>query len=163
MIFKLFDRYENKKCLEVLADYGLDTGGENWWVQFPKRALEEIYVMHENTNANLVRDRYRLVWDEWIETNFGSNFLISVVASENHPHVIPDAFVRQPSINPNSKIHTNPDSSLCLMHPSEYNSNISILEIRNLASAWCFCYEVYQHTGKWPAAEHEHQTLNVGV
>lgn len=156
MLFKLFDNFEKKKCLEILSEHGLTVRGDHWWIRYPKRGIQEIFAMLQNTNATLVRCDEKLIWRETITNNFSSNFTISIEARENHPHEMPKVHLDQPQIEPSNKIHMYKDGSLCLMHSNEYNSRISILEIRNLAAAWCWCIEVYTNTGEWPAAEFKH-------
>jgi hypothetical protein len=156
MLFKLFDDFEKKPYLEVLGEYGLPVKGDYWWTRFPKRAVDEIFAMRKNTKATLIQCDEKLIWQESITNNFDSRFYISIETNESFPHKMPKVFVKEPWINPSNTIHIYSDGTLCLMHPSSYNSRISILEIRNLAAAWCFCYDVFSHTGTWPAAEHHH-------
>lgn len=49
--------------------------------------------------------------------------------------------------------HIYPGGKLCLFQPHIYNTRMSILDIRNLAVAWTFARDIYEETGKWPAAE----------
>ncbi len=85
-----------------------------------------------------------------------SKQFLSIETQKNHPHEMPKVFLKEPLIEPDDKMHMYKNGSLCLMHPNSYHSRISILEIRNLAAAWCFCLEVYSNTQEWPAAEYEH-------
>lgn len=156
MLLKLFDNFEKKKCLEVLGAYGLTTQGNYWWVRYPKRAVDEIFKMQKSTSASLSIDDDILGWKEWIVNNFDSQFRILIKTQENHPYEMPKVFLKEPYVKPSNEIHMYKDGSLCLMHPDSFNSRISILEIRNLAAAWCFCFEAYANTGKWPAAEYKH-------
>ena len=137
----------------LLSIKGLPTNKRDcWWVKYPNRALQEIDKMHSSTNAALRCSSKKLIWDEVIKNNFGTQFYISI-ETENYPHKMPKVFLKEAEIMLKKQKHTYRDGSLCLLHPDDYNSNISILQIRNLACAWCWAAEVYVHTKKWPAAE----------
>ncbi len=156
MFLKLFENFEKQQCLNVLGDFGLPVRGDYWWTRLPKRCLEEIHSMRKNTNATLARCDEELIWNECIVNNFETKFHISIETDESFPHKMPKVFVKDPWIKPSISAHMYEDGRLCLMHSNDYNSGISILEIRNLAAAWCFCYQVYSHTGTWPAAVYHH-------
>ena len=148
---------EKKKYLDILNEIALPIESkEYWWARYPKRACEEIYKLKENTNAFMETSGNRLIWKEEIINNFGSAFVISIETNSKYPFSMPKTFLLKPHIEPSDDKHMFKDGSLCLMHPSSYNSRISILQIRNQASAWCFCIEAYANTGKWPAAEYSH-------
>jgi len=137
----------------LLSKKGLPTNKRGcWWVEYPNRALQEIDKMHSSTNAALRCSGKKLIWDEVIKNNFGTQFYIAI-ETENYPHKMPTVFLKEAEIMLKKQKHTYRDGSLCLLHPDDYNSNISILQIRNLACAWCWAAEVYVHTKKWPAAE----------
>jgi hypothetical protein len=143
----------HKDPLQKLSLKGLPTTSKSyWWVKYPTRALKEIEKMHANTNAALRCFGGKLIWDEVIRDNFGTQFFISIEA-EDYPHKMPKAFVKEAEIKFKHAKHMYRDGSLCLMHHNDYNSSISILEIRNLACAWCWAVEVYTHTKEWPAAQ----------
>lgn len=142
---------EKSQCLQILNECGIY--GSGWWTRYPKRAVEEIYKMHENTNAVLKTEGSKLIWEEELFNNFNTYFKISIEAGSNFPFEMPDTYVRNSGIDISRAKHMYSGSRLCLMHPSEYHSYISVLEIRNLAAAWCFCAEAYIETGEWPAAE----------
>jgi hypothetical protein len=156
MLFKLFDSFEKKKCLEMLGEYGLITQGNYWWVRYPKRAIEEILTMKENTNAYMSICDDQLIWTEKIVNNLGSEYLITIESRDNYPFKMPKVSLIEPWVNPNQKIHMYKNGTICFMHPDSYNSRISVLEIRNQVAVWCFAYDVFTHTGEWPAAEHNH-------
>jgi len=149
-----FFNNEKKKYLEILANYGLPVNGNSWWVRYPKRAAEEIYKMQENTYAALSYDANRLIWTESIVNNFDTPFVISIETDSNYPFSMPNSFVKDPYIAPGNDRHIFADGSLCLFDSSDYNSQMSILEIRGHVCTFCFCIEVYLNTKHWPAAGH---------
>jgi len=146
----MFFGRKNDEGILALKALGIPTG-QGWWVRYPRRAIEEISKMAEGSNAHLDFRGSKMVFEEWITTNLGTDCFISLEA-DGFPHKMPKAFVKQPAIK--TRKHLWSDDSLCLMEPSSYGSGTSILQFRNLAAAWCFCYEVYINTGNWPAAEH---------
>ena len=152
----MFDNNEKQKALEILEAYRLPTGGRYWWTQYPKRAVEEIVKLEDNTNARMTIKDGKLAWTEEIVNNFGTRFLISFTADKNHPYTAPKFNVIEPTLSEREKIHTWNDGSLCLMKPNEYSSSMTILEVRNIAAAWCFCVEAYANTDVWPGAEAPH-------
>lgn len=140
--------------LQILANKGLPTNSQAcWWVKYPKRALQEIRTMERNTNAYLTYYGNKLIWEEVVKNNFNTRFYISI-ETEGYPHKMPRVFVKDSDIKFKRRKHTYKDGSLCLMESSEYNSRLSVLQIRNQACAWCWAVEVYTHTKSWPAAEH---------
>ena len=164
MIFQKLKNYLNPRLVEnyqnpdlgnyqttgflKLANLPLDRG---WWSRFQNRAESELNKMANGTKAQISVEGNKLKFKERIITNFGSVFIISIVTLD-FPHKMPKAYVLSPKITAN--IHRYGDGSLCLMSQSSYTSSMSILQIRNLACAWCFCYEGFLATGKWHAAEH---------
>ena len=155
LINKTRDPYHDL-YIEVLDACKVPRIGLNWVNQHRKLAVEEILNMDTNTNAQVRWDGVSLIWDEWITNNLGSEFHIEISTKRNHPYEIPDVRVKHPYFTPSRKIHVYSDGKLCLMHPNLYNSRISILQIRNMACAWTFSFEVYESTGIWPSAEHKH-------
>jgi len=153
---RLFNKIENEQFLEILRNYGIPLNGNFWWCRFPKMAVESIWAMQNNTNASLIICEEKLIWQEWVTNNFDTRFFISIETQKNHPHEMPKVFIKEPHIKSDTTIHMYQDGHLCLMHSSEYNSKISVLEIRNQAASWCFSFEVFAYTGKWPAAEYKH-------
>ena len=151
----MFFSNEKTKALRLLDELGLPTDRSTWWVKYPKRALEEILRMQESTNAQLNCHNEKLVWDEWLLTNFNTQYHI-FIETPGFPFKAPRVLVKSPIIKPWRRIHMYDDGRLCLMHPNKYHSRTSILEMRNLAASWCFCHEVFKHTGKWPSDEHPH-------
>jgi len=139
----------------LLGSYDLPTHSSSfWWVRYPRRAVEEIRQMEENTNAMLFCEGSSLIFKEEIVSNFGTHFLLLIKVGSNYPFSMPDVYVVDSDIDVSNAKHQYSEGRFCLMHPSDYNSNnTSILEIRNLAAAWCWCAEVYLNTGEWPAAE----------
>ena len=136
-----------------LSEKGLPTNSKScWWVKYPNRALQEIDKMYVGTNAALSYSGKKLIWDEVIKNNFGTQFYISIV-TENYPHKMPKVFVKEAEIRFRRGKHIYGDGSLCLLHPDDYNSNISILQMRNLGCAWCWAVEVYIETKEWPTSE----------
>ena len=128
---------------------------EDWWVRFPKRALDEIIRMEENTNAELFVHYNQLIWEETIENNFGEVFKFSIETQPNHPFTPPKVFLLH--ADSNVQAHRWGDRSLCLFKPEAYNSNMSVLQIRNLACSWAFCATAYENNGgEWVGAEAEH-------
>jgi len=149
---------EKAKALEILKLSGLPTEGIGyWWIISPVRAVEELVKMQENTNAEMRMNDKKLIWQERIVTNVGNHFHISIESSLIYPFTMPDVFVLDPVIDLDKTPHIYVDRTLCLMHENDYNSKMSILHIRNMASAWCWCYDIFKETGNWPAAERAHE------
>lgn len=123
-----------------------------WWVKYPKRALQEIKRMESSTNAAFRCSGKVLIWEEVITNNFGNKFYIEI-ETEDYPHKMPKTYVREAEIKFKRGKHMYNDGNLCLMRSSDYDSSTSVLQIRNLACAWCFAVEVYTRTGEWPTAE----------
>jgi len=158
MFGDLFVDKEKEKCLQVLGEYGLPTAGYYWWVSYPKRAIDEIYRMHENTNAVFFREERKLIWEEVITNEFDSRFLIAIETDSTFPFTQPSVYVKESDVDLKDAKHKYDNGSLCLFTPSAYSSKMTILQIRNLACAWCFCADIYLRTDKkeWPAAEAGH-------
>ena len=142
----------NKKYLAMLKDLGFPTN-KGWWSKYPERALGEMYKMSQGTNAIARAVGSKMVWKESIVTNFGTRYDLSI-ETDGYPFKAPKVFVTNKRVSKGHKTHVNADGSLCLQHSSDYNSSTSVLQIRNRACAWCFAYEGYLATGKWPAAQH---------
>ena len=150
----LSDMQPKDGYLDILQSYGLSVRDkEYWWVQYPKRACEEILKMQNSTNAKIMQVGNKLIWDETIRTNLGNWFRFTIEARD-YPHRIPIAYLKEPYIQPDNDIHLLSGRQMCLMSTAQYSSRISILDLRNQAASWSFCLEVFSHTGKWPAAEH---------
>lgn len=151
-------QYRTRKPAEVdplslLSQKGLPINRKScWWVKYPHRAIQEIEKMHSCTNAALSCSGKKLIWDEVVKNNFGTQFYISI-ETESYPHRMPMVFLRQAEIKVSKQKHMYGDGRLCLLHPDDYHSTISILQMRNLACTWCWAAEVYIHTKQWPAAE----------
>jgi len=160
MLGKIFDFLsvdtEKDNCVQALKSFNLPITGSTWWAKYPKRAVEEIYKMKENTSASLRCTGNQLVWEERVVNNFGATFVISIKSMENHPFAAPKVFLKSPCVEPHRDRHMYKDGSLCLFKPEFYSSRMSILEIRNLSCSWCFCYSAYKNTGKWSGAEEFH-------
>ena len=160
MLGKIFSDFfvdtEKNNCLQALRACNLPMTENTWWVRYPKRAVEEIYKMKEHTNASLSSRGKQIVWRERIVNNFGNTFVISIESQETHPFSAPKVFLKQPCIENSRDKHMWKDGSLCLFKPASYSSNMRILEIRNLACSWCFCYSAYKNTGTWVGAEEFH-------
>jgi len=155
-VIEMFFDSEHEKSLELLIDgYGLPIDDlSNWWVKHPKRAIEELYLMEENTNSIFHVRGSQLIWEETIVNNLGQAYRLSIESQPEHPFSIPKVFVLSPHIT--AAAHRYHDGSLCLFHPDDYRSDMTLLSIRGLASAWCFCHGIYEQTGEWPAAERPH-------
>lgn len=153
----LFFNSETEKYMEFLEECGLPTDDNDYfWMKYQGRFIEEVSKMADNTNAQLSCEDGKLIWEEDISNNFGTEFTISIEVPEGYPYKMPRVLVTYSEIDlPKSK-HRYKDGSLCLLHPSEYHSVMSILDFRNMASAWCWAVEVYQNTGEWPAGERPH-------
>lgn len=155
MLSSLFSNSEKEKCFEILELYGLSSN-RGWWSKYPKRAVEDITKMDDNTNAMFHPEGNKLIFEETIVTNFGVYYSLSIETDGGHPYVPPEVYVKEPDIDSVPSMHTYGDGRLCLFKPEVYTSAMSILRIRNLASSWCFCHEVFTRTGKWPGAEAKH-------
>ena len=125
----------------------------------PKRCVEEIYKMNENTNAELEINETELIWNERINTNFGLPYFLRIHSGAFYPYQAPKVYAFDENSEPFSADHQYKDGSLCLFEPKEYHSNISILEIRNMACSWLFSYEGKILTGEWLGAEADHSPL----
>lgn len=142
-----------KKKLPKLSSKGLPTDSNNyWWVRYPKRAISEIEKMNKSTNAAYKCVGRKLIWDEVIKNNFKTQFYISI-ETVDYPQKMPAVYIKESEIKFKRNKHMFKGGKMCLMHQDDYNSKISILEIRNMACAWCWAVEVYTHTNKWPTAE----------
>ena len=156
MFGDLFTDREKEKYLQVLGECGLPTTGHYWWTRYPKRAIEEIYKIYENTNAAFSRKESKLIWEEVITNDFGTRFLILIETNSTFPYTPPSVYVKESEINLENVSHKYKNGTLCLFEPEAYSTKMAILDIRNLACAWCFCVEVYLDKGEWPAAEVGH-------
>lgn len=141
----------------LLRDYGLPMHDNNcWWVRDSRRALDEIEKMLQNTSCIFYCEGRKLIAEEEIVNNFGSHFLLRIEVDSNFPFAMPKVFIPAADIDHRLGEHIYDDGHLCLLHPDEYRSSMSILDFRKMASAWCFCIEVYKNTGEWPGAEYQH-------
>ena len=130
--------------------------GERFSSESVKINWHEYKKMENSTNAVANYEDGELVWMENISNNYGNSFLIAIIVSSNFPFRMPVVHVVEPYIEPSRDKHMYDDGHLCLMHPDEFSSNMSILDFRNLACSWCECIDVYIATGTWPAAEYRH-------
>ena len=146
-----------QEVLKRLQRQGLPIYDEDaWWVSFPERTETEIAKMQRFSNSVLSVDGDSLIWHFETTTNFGNTYLQSIVAGSGFPFKQPKTYVLEPKINPKLKIHMYDSGELCLFRPEEYHSNLSILELRNKAAAWCFAYDTYLSTDEWGGAEVSH-------
>jgi hypothetical protein len=146
-----------QEILERLQRHGLPIYDEDtWWVSFPERAEGEILKMQRFSNSILSADGDSLVWHFETTTNFGNTYFKTIVADSGFPFKCPKVYVLDPKISPKHKIHMYDGGELCLFRPEEYHSNLSILELRNKAAAWCFAYDTYLSTDEWGGAEVSH-------
>lgn len=155
MLNSLFSNSERQKCFEILELYGLPTDS-GWWSKYPKRAVEEITKLGDNTNSIFNAESNKLIFSELVSTNFGNYYSISIETGYDHPYVQPEVYIKIPYIEPSTKIHMYDDGRLCLMKPEVYHTQMFILDIRNKAASWCFCHDIYKETGKWDGAEARH-------
>ncbi len=151
MFFK--KKIPNERALSKLSSLGLTTEGKHWWVKYPERAVKEIHMMANGTNAFMRYEQSKLIFDEELTNDFGSKFVISI-ETKGYPFKMPEVILKSPKIKPKGDLHLFRNGSICYIDSSEYNSNSSILQVRNQAAAWCFCVEASLNTGKWPGAEH---------
>ncbi len=146
----MFDEIE---ALCLLSNSNLPFSGKFWWGRYPKRAAEEIYKMSENTCASMYRKSSKLIFKEEIYNDFGTAFCISIEVGTGFPFKIPDVYVEDCDVDISVVPNCYNNGKLCLINPNLYNTQMTILEIRNLAVAWCQSVEVFFDTGVWPAAE----------
>lgn len=144
-----------EEYLAFLSSLGLQADNDSFAIRYPARCLEELEKISNNTNAIVKGEGSDLVLYEYIENNFNYNFYTKIVVSPGFPFKMPSAFILEPDLAIGTP-HRWQDNSLCLFDKSEFNSSMSILDIRNQTSAWIFAYEVWRATGEWPAAEKEH-------
>lgn len=148
---------DRESAIEIIRDiFGFPVTGDYWWVSAPVRTAEELYKMTENTNAVVRSSGESLIWEEWITNNFENQYLIQIIAKPGYPFAMPKVFVPHPKIEIDAKAHIHYDRSICVFHAEDYSPHMSILEIRNQACTWTWCYDVYKNTGEWPAAERPH-------
>ncbi len=142
-------------AVNILLDKGfpMDTSAY-WWNRYPERATKELSRMTQSTNSMVQVDGNKLVWFEIITTNFGNEYLIAIETGSKYPFKMPKVFVREPKVSTSK--HLYGDGSLCLMHSDDYNSKMSLVQIRNQAASWLLCYEAYKQTGEWVGAERPH-------
>jgi hypothetical protein len=146
-----------QESLERLQRQGLPICDKDaWWVSLPGKAETEIAKMQRFSNSVLSVDGDSLIWHFETTTNFGNTYLQSIVAGSGFPFKQPKTYVLEPTITPDTKIHMYGGKELCLFRPEEYHSNLSILELRNKAVAWCFAYDTYLNTDEWGGAEARH-------
>jgi len=151
----MFGRDDKESAREYLRDLGIPMDSSSyWWVKYPIRAFNELQKMHDNTNAVINFRDGQMGFYEFIQNNFGTEYCIRIAVQDNHPFAMPKVYIVEPEIS--TSMHMYGDGHLCLMHPDDHSGNMSILDIRNLAATWCFCFEVYKNTGDWPAAEYNH-------
>lgn len=156
MFEDLFGDSERNKYMQILGESNIPLDNRNyWWVRNPKRCVKELSQMLDNTDSIHYFDNGKLIWEVEFENNFGTYFLISIETDSNYPFTAPKVFVKKPDIGTCSK-HVYGDKSLCLFHPDAYSPSMSILEIRNFASSWAFCWDAYEHSSQWPGAEVPH-------
>ena len=137
---------------EALHALGVSKDSGCWALKYPKRAIEEIYKMQENTDAELIPKGSQLTWLEEIATELGNTYVIEVI-TEDFPHKWPKVFVREPQLA--GAKHVYGDGSLCLMKDSSYSSGMSVLDFRNMACSWLWCHEL-SASGEFPGAEEAH-------
>lgn len=149
---------DRELALSILANrYDLPVHDDSYWhVRFPVRAVNEIELMRNNTNASMGVYEDGLVFQELIKNNFENNFDIFILAGPDFPHLMPDVYIRRPRIEPSTDIHVHPDGRLCLMSPDDYLSSMNILKFRGLSCAWTICYNTFQESRVWPGAEKPH-------
>ncbi|MBT6562549.1 MAG: hypothetical protein HON76_08480 [Candidatus Scalindua sp.] len=146
-----------KEYLEILEECGLSlTSPDLWWKKYPKRAVEEIYKMQENTHSTFFCKGKQLIWEVQMINDFGSYFLISIETDSGYPFTAPKVFMKDPELEADYCMHVYSDKSLCLFRPEVYSSSMSILDIRNVAASWIHCYEIFLNTGEWAGAEADH-------
>jgi len=151
----MFGRDDKESARDYLRDLGIPMDSHSyWWVKYPIRAINEIQKLVDNTNASIYFPDGEMICEEIIWTNFGTPYRIRIVVHDSHPFVMPCVTIVEPVIT--NAVHRWNDGKLCLMHPDEYDSRMSILEFRNMTATWCFCHDVYQQTSEWPAAEYIH-------
>ena len=133
------------------------SGVFGFWNTAPERFVEECNKMMNGTNAIPYSEHNNLIWVEDITNNFGTDFTIKIIVPPDFPFRGPRVFVLEPELSPTECKHMYPSGALCLLHPDDYNTNMSILEFRNLAAAWVTLIEEYAKTGEWGGAEYPHE------
>jgi hypothetical protein len=153
MLGDLFFSGNKQESLKALRECGLPTSDDYWWTRYPDRAEKEMLMMEDNTNAIAFTRDEKLIWSETVYTDFGTRFSLLIETDYGYPSQSPNVYVTDPNIEYEDGKHMYSDGHLCLFEPDVYSSRWSVLQIRNMAASWCFCYEVYSETGTWPGAE----------
>lgn len=109
--------------------------------------------MNDNTNATVRHRGSELIWEEWIRTDFGTDYHVRIEAYD-FPFVMPKVWLLKPKIHWRPRKHVWTDGSLCVMDPQDFNSRATVLQVRNQTAAWCFCTDAFRETGVWYGAEH---------
>ena len=81
-----------------------------------------------------------------------------LVHIRHQPGRPPKVFVRSPQLVPGAK-HLNPDGSLCLYWPRDFQWRDAELLAETLVpwtAFWLFYYEIWQLTGEWVGPEAPH-------
>jgi len=124
-----------------------------WWQWRPDLLSREVSSMKNVSNARLELVDNHLAWVEWITTNFGETYGVTIVYPNRYPKSPPQAFIIEPEIDDKAP-HRFLDGSLCLFPPEDIYTNPNLKRakhIRGLACFWLFCYTTYRETGQWPA------------
>ncbi len=154
MFGNLFFENQENEYLEILEECGLPlTSYDFWWRNYPKRAVEEIYKMQENTHSTFFCKGEKLIWEVEMINEFESLFLISIETDSRYPFTAPKVFMKDPELEEDYDKHVYSDKSLCLFRPEVYSSNLSILDIRNICASWIHSYENFLNTGEWTCGE----------
>ena len=149
---------ERNKALEILIEaFDLPIHKDHWFSRYPIRAVEEFYKLNEGSEVSIRWDGGNIICEEMIISNFNNIHEYLIKVSREFPFEMSKVFLIDPKVSYESDPHLYPDDSLCLIHPDDYQSRISLLEIRNMIASWCFCYDAYNlNGGNWVGAEHRH-------
>jgi hypothetical protein len=154
-----FNSGETVRPNTFLNNLGVQPKNPNSWMnKFQERAEREIALMLNNTSATCFLEEDHLVFVEDILSNYGTRFRVAIIIPDLFPFVMPSVRILEPEIHSNP--HYWPNGEPCYMDPYEYDSNETILNVRNYVSTWLFAYEGYLYTKKWQGAEHDHNNLS---
>jgi len=121
----------------------------NWFERRPLRLeAEKIIMAQKYPQFVLKMDQMgRLVWEGFLETNFGILYLVNVLYPEAYPWEEPQPRIIEPNIRRDAP-HRYPDGRLCV-HPEDANpKQYTAAEMVSMIIRWLALYEIFLRTGE---------------
>lgn len=126
-----------------------------WHVADPKRYRAELDLMTRHTQARATVGGDELVFEEWIETDFGLPFHFRITVPARFPHEPPRVVCLSPEVPRELRFHVYSDGRLCLFTAGEWRSDRTVLDVRNWACEWAFNVVPKQlAAAEWMSPEH---------